>query len=252
MNLFDLVSDPYNRRARLQPALLAILPVVAVALILFPGLESKGATLVGVLAYFGGVTWLTQVGREHGKRLENRLFSHWGGMPSVALLRHRDASINKATKARYHDFLSAHIHGLRLPAPDEELQDPTAADDAYASATDWLLSQTRDRNMFPLVFEENMNYGFRRNLWALRTIAIIVDILLIATVITIHATVAPDPESLTLSLNGYSLTALIIIGAHLALMLTATKQWVNRAAQAYARQLVAACDTLRPTKCESS
>ena len=33
MNLAELVTDPYNRRARLQPALLALLPVGIVALI---------------------------------------------------------------------------------------------------------------------------------------------------------------------------------------------------------------------------
>jgi hypothetical protein len=41
MNLAELVTDPYNRRARLQPALLALLPVGIVALIFFPGLSQK-------------------------------------------------------------------------------------------------------------------------------------------------------------------------------------------------------------------
>lgn len=246
MNLTELVTDPYNRRARLQPALLAILPVVAVGLILYPGLESKAAPLVGIIAYFGGAAWLTQVGRQRGKRLEKRLFDHWGGMPSVALLRHRDRAINKTTKARYHAVLSAHVRGLRIPSPDDEAKDPAAADEAYASATDWLLSRTRDKHTFRLVFEENMNYGYRRNLWALRPIAIAVDTVLIATVIGLHTTVAPDYESVTLALHSPGLTALAVTGAHLALILAATNRWVHTVAQAYARQLVAACDTLRP------
>lgn len=75
MNLAGLVTDPYNRRARLQPALLALLPVGLVALVLFPGVGSKSATLLGIAAYFGGATWLTQVGRELGKRLEPKLFN---------------------------------------------------------------------------------------------------------------------------------------------------------------------------------
>ena len=248
MSLSELVTAPYNRRARLQPALLAIFPVVAVALILYPGLESKAATLVGIFAYFGGAAWLTQVGRERGKRLEKRLFDHWGGMPSVALLRHRDRAINKTTKARYHAFLSANVQGFRTPNPEDEAKDPSAADEAYTSATDWLLSRTRDKQTFPLVFEENMNYGHRRNLWALRPIAIAVDIVLIATVIALHTTVAADSESVTLALHGPGLIALAVTGAHLALILAATKRWVHTAAQAYARQLVAACDTIGPTK----
>lgn len=244
MNLTELVTEPYNRRARLQPALLAIFPVVAVALILFPGLESKATPLVGIFAYFGGAAWLTQVARERGKRLEKSLFSHWGGMPSVALLRHRDPSINKSTKARYHAFLSSHVQGLRIPGPDDEANDPLSADDAYTSATDWLLSRTRNQQKFRLVFEENMNYGYRRNLWALRPIAITVDIILIATVLGLHATVDPGSETLMLALHSPSLTALAVAGIHLALILAATKRWVHTAAQAYARQLVAACDTL--------
>lgn len=167
-------------------------------------------------------------------------------MPSVALLRHRDRAINKTTKARYHAFLSDHVQGLRIPGPDDEEKDPSAADEAYASATDWLLSRTRDKQTFRLVFEENMNYGYRRNLWALRPIAIAVDIVVVATVVGMHPTIAPDSESVMLALQGSGLTALAVTGVHLTLILVATKRWVHTAAQAYARQLVAACDTLGP------
>jgi len=80
MNLSELVTDPYNRRARLQPALMTLLSLAVVALVLYPGVESKAATLLGIVAYFGGAAWLTQVGRERGKRLEKDLFDHWGGM----------------------------------------------------------------------------------------------------------------------------------------------------------------------------
>lgn len=244
MNLSELVSDPYNRRARLQPALLAILPIVAVAFILFPSLESKAAPIVGTIAYFGGAAWLTQIGRDRGKRLEQSLFDHWGGMPLVALLRHRNSAVNKTTKARYHAFLSAHVQGLRIPEPEEERENHSSADDAYASATDWLLSRTRDKQTFRLVFEENMNYGYRRNLWALRPIAIAIDFVLIATVIGLHTSIAPETELLALDIDTPARIALAITFVHLVLILAATKRWVHTAAQAYAIQLCAACDTL--------
>jgi len=114
----------------------------------------------------------------------------------------------------------------------------------YPSATDWLLSRTRDKQKFRLVFEENMNYGYRRNLWALRPIAIAMDIVLFAAVIALHTTVAPDFTSATLELEGPGLLALALTGTHLALVLAATRRWVHTAAEAYARQLLSACDTL--------
>ena len=244
MNLTELITDPYNRRARLQPALLALLPVVLVALILYPELETKGTTLIGIVAYFGGAGWLTQLGRERGKRLEPRLFQHCGGMPSVAFLRHRDGTISKQTKARYHAFLAKSVPHLKLLSPEGEAGNPDSADDAYAAANDWLLANTRDKETYRLVFEENMNYGFRRNLWALKSIVIVLDILLFAGIVLLYMPMTYDISAILSELNGPILVALGIILVHLVLMLLATKRWVRTAAEAYGRQLLSSCDIL--------
>jgi hypothetical protein len=78
----------------------------------------------------------------------------------------------------------------------------------------------------------------------LRPIAIAVDIVLIATAIGLHATVAPESESVTLAPHTPGLTKLAVNGAHIALIFAATKKWLNAAAQTYSMQLVAARDTL--------
>lgn len=244
MNLGELVTDPYNRRARLAPALLALLPVALVALVLFPDPESKTATLFGIAAYFGGAAWLTQIGRERGKRLEPKLFHSWGGMPSMVFLRHRDARISAITKKRYHAFLSAHVPDLSMPSADDEASNPDAADDVYTSATDWLLTATRNKEKFRLVFEENVNYGFRRNLWALRPIAVVVDFALFIAVVALHTTLGAEAGSTSVDLNPPALIALGVIVGHLVLLLRSTKRWVKTAAVAYALQLLAACDAL--------
>jgi len=247
MNLAELVIDPYNRRARLQPALLALLPVIVVALVLYPELETKGATLLGIVAYLGGAAWLTQLGRERGKRLEPDLYQDRGRMPSVALLRHRDGTISKQTKARYHAFLSESVPHLMLPSPEDEAASPEAADDAYAAANDWLLANTRDKDAYRLIFEENMNYGFRRNLWALKPIAIPLDILLFAGVVLLRIPMTREISAFIAALNSPTLVALGVIIAHLILLLLASKRWVRTTAEAYARQLLAACDLLEKT-----
>ena len=57
-----------------------------------------------------------------------------------------------------------------LPTKEEEESSPVSADTKYKSAIGSLLEATRDTSKFPLVFAENANYGFRRNLWGLRPI----------------------------------------------------------------------------------
>jgi len=52
-----------------------------------------------------------------------------------------------------------------MPMIDDERSEPESADHVYDSSTAFLLEKTRDKKAFPLIFEENCNYGFRRNLW---------------------------------------------------------------------------------------
>ena len=159
------------------------------------------------------------------------------------MLRHRDKRLNKLTKERYHNFLSTHIQNIDLPSSEEELNDPETADEVYASASDWLLQATRDRESAKLIFEENMNYGFRRNFWALRPMALLVDLVLAAVVIVLTVPLQSFPFSI-IELNTATLVALAVIVVHILVVLGATKKWVLAAAEAYARQLLSACDVL--------
>lgn len=244
MNLADLIKDPYNRRSRLQPALLSLLPIFVLIPLLYPGIEARATGILTLAAYLGGAMWLTQVGRERGKRLEAALFAGWGGKPSVSFLRHRDTSLSGNTKKRYLSFLSGRVRHFRTPSTDDERNDPAKADDMYQAATDWLLAQTRDQKKFRLLFEENMNYGFRRNLWALKPIAVAVDVALLA-VIALYTWRTLSASGLALQLDPLLLLALAVVGIHLLAMLClVTKKWVQTTACAYARQLLAACDVL--------
>ena len=248
MSITELVTDPYNRRARLQPALMTVLPIAIVPIIIFPGLEIKVSSVLGIIAWAGGTTWLTQVGRERGKQLEQSLFDRWGGAPSMSLLRHSDHTINNKTKARYHAFLTNRVPVLSIPSRENETKDPVAADELYASATDWLLTQTRDKQAFRLVFEENMNYGFRRNLWAMRPFAFAIDIIVAAGVLWLNISTAPETNSVVLALDNTDLVALSALGLHFILFLAATEKWVHTTALAFAKQLVSSCDTLGTSK----
>ena len=169
MKIEALIGDSYNFKARLQPVLLILLPIIIMLMLLLPEIESIRAIIVAIAVFCGLTTWFTQLGRDRGKKMEPRLYRLWGGKPSVAMLRHRNLLLAKETKYRYRTFLENNVPKLRLATPEEEQKNPDKADDGYENATSWLLAKTRERSRFHMIFEENVNYGFRRNLWAAKT-----------------------------------------------------------------------------------
>ncbi len=245
-NLETLISDPYNRKARLQPALLTLLPILVASVLLVPEIQSSWGAAVGVVVYCGGAMWLTQLGRDRGKALEPMLFKAWDGKPSVAMLRHRNSYLSKPTRERYRAFLERRVPNLMLASLEDEERSPTDADDGYESATAWLLAQTRDRERFRLIFEENINYGFRRNIWALKPLALVTDGLVIMVVLTTVVVFSTDSIVSTLHAidNATWAAALFTLAHMLVFVVMVRRDWVRATANAYAQQLLAACDTL--------
>ena len=242
----NFLFNPYDRTARLRPALLCALPLFVSIFLLIPVIELVWSAIGGLVLFCGSTTLLTQFGRDRGKRLEPKLYEFWGGMPSVLLLRHSDTRIDNLTKARYRNFLESTVPNLNLASSVEEQSSPKQAALGYESATKWLLTKTRDREKFELLFRENMSYGFRRNIWALKPAALILDILAIS--IIAYQIFIPWTDDLTITIqavNAEQWFAFAVIVAHsLIFLFLIGKGWVQIAADAYAYQLLAACDTL--------
>lgn len=163
-DLVAKVTDPYERAARLYPALLALSPLLALVIFLYAPKATALTGAVTLTVSCGGLYLTTNLCRELGKRQEGKLYREWGGKPTTRLLRHRDANIESVTKGRYHAFLASKIN-VAFPDKDQEACDPAAADDVYQSGVRWLLNHTRleDNKKFDLIFKENVSYGFRRN-----------------------------------------------------------------------------------------
>ena len=176
-NLVAKVTDPYERQARLYPALLALLPLLATVVLLYAPQASSFSVALTIAVSCGGLYLLTNLCREFGKRLEEQLFQQWGGKPTTQLLRHRDKSIESVTKRRYHLFLATKINHT-FPDEDQEKHNPDAADGIYQSGIRWLLNHTRpdDSKKFDLLFKENIAYGFRRNALGLKPLGLIISI----------------------------------------------------------------------------
>lgn len=167
--------DQYSFQARLLPALLVLLPA-AFALFAWTGIEVKWeSALWALFGAAGGTTFLTILARNFGKAIEPKLWKSWGGAPTTQLLRH-SGSANSVMRERWHKSLSK-LLGKPLPTADEEAANPTHADEIYEAATKLQISKTRDTKKYHLLFKENMQYGFCRNLYAMKATGTTITIL---------------------------------------------------------------------------
>lgn len=236
-----LVSDPYERVARLYPALLAILPLLIVQLTTSV-LGKPLATQLGALLAACGVTYLlANVSRMLGKAQENKLYQAWGGIPSTQMLRHKNDLIDPHTKQRYHAFLAQKIKA-EFPTHENESGSPKNADDIYRAGVKWLLGKTRDKKKFALLFKENISYGFHRNGFGLRWIGCLIS--MTAMVWLVIANQAYHAHAWLALPAGQVMTMGIVIVTTLAWLTYFTEARVKQAAYAYAEMLLRSCDEI--------
>jgi hypothetical protein len=222
--------DAYTRKARLAPAVLAGLPalVLLIAAALKPTAESsQAAALIAALTLL-----ICSVVRDRGRRIEPELWRAWGGPPTTARLRWLSPEETAATHS-LHERVTA-TTGIALPDPPSEANAPEQADRDYEHAVLVLRERTRDTTAFPLVFAENAEYGFRRNLLGLRPLA------LAGTAITLVASIA-----LIASGNPrYAAPAAVALSAAAVWWRLIRPDWVRLAAERYADRLLGAAVTL--------
>jgi hypothetical protein len=226
MSSLQDVLTGYSLRARLYPALLIALPVMA--LILTTWDPQKLEALWPLVASLGVPFLTSSVVRSRGKKLERSLLVRWGRFPTTRLLRADDLG-NPTLRERRREQLSA-LTGKPLPSEDEEKKDSLGADQGYEAAVRTLIARTHgDQQAHHLIGEENASYGFRRNLLALKSVALIV----LVVCLVMDGMLVPNA-------NG-SLRPLAALGLHLVLMgvwlLVIRPPWVLEAAEDYAKSL---------------
>ena len=233
--------DKYAVNARLIPALIVLLPLGLSLICLFPD-KFAGWDLIVWLGASGGLAvFLEQLARDKGKGKEPSLYEKWGGKPTTIMLRHTRSPLGAMTVSRYHNILGSSIPGIKMPTKDDEEKDLKYADEVYESCAAFLRAKTRDREKFRMIFEENVNYGFRRNLWGMKPLAIL---LIMVSIILVLTQIHPNwlnPEKV----KPVALVALLLDASFLLIWWRIiTTDWVRTAANVYARQLLASCDQL--------
>lgn len=235
--------DTYTLKARVYPIVILLFPILMIGL--FYSFEFNSFLPLGSSALISGAfSYLfSQLGRDKGKNKEAELWQHWGGMPSVQLLRLSNQAIDKHTKQRYHKKLLSLCPVNATPNEWMEENTLAEADEIYKTWSAYLRSKTRDTKVYSLLFKDNCSYGFRRNMWGLKSIAIQLIILLLAGnfVLGFYKTKSINPL-----LYGHGVQY-CIVGLLLMLsfwLFVVSKKWVRLPAFSYAERLCEATETL--------
>lgn len=243
MKLGDLGigMDQYDRRARLMPALLVILPATLAVVALAPDAVLGWGGGIALIVQAGGSFLLAQFVGDIGKRKEPKLFESFGGRPTERLLSHQHAP-NKVILADRHKKLGKLFPKIKIPTAADEQRDPEGALEIYTACCDKLRGLVRaQKEKFADVHRENIHYGFRRNLWGMKPAGIAV---------TFVALISVGPEIYG-SVKAHQAISLVqpVVAAIDGLLLFSwifliTKSWVKRAAVLYSERFMEALDAL--------
>lgn len=231
--------DAYSLKARVYPCTIVLFPCFLLAIIYVTNIEAyyhyfTSFAALGVFSFL-----LAQIGRDNGKKKEKGLFEFWGGKPTNMILRHSNDHLDVHTKKRLHTKLEQKIPNIKIPTHEEEQENIQEADAIYDSCTKYLISKTRDSNKYSLLFKENINYGFRRNLWGMKTGALL--IILICTLV--HSLMA---TGIFTTISTVDLKDWVLIGVFFLFLLfwlfIVNREWIKMTAFAYAERLYETLD----------
>lgn len=165
-----MTIDKYSLNARIYPMILLFMPLVVIGVTYSIEFEAYLQILstLGVLAAL--VYFMSNLGRDLGKKGEQELWNKWGGMPTAQLLSFENDQIDGITKKEYHKRLNE-LSPIDTK-PDFENAEFSTLLVIYRFWTKFLISKTRDTKKYSLLFKENISYGFRRNTWGLRGLGI--------------------------------------------------------------------------------
>lgn len=236
------IFSRYELQARIFPSFIAVSPIGATIIIWYPEIISLESSFLVLFVLFIILFSLAKVARECGKKVEKKMLQEEGGFPTTTFLKHHDDTLNSYTKMRYHKYLNENISEMQLPSATEEIQLPDCSDEKYVSAIHWLLEKTRDNKKYPLIYEDNINYGFSRNMVGIKYISIsLAGISLLIDILGMYQ--SNEPLSFDLPLK-------VILSISISLffiiywIFLVKRKWVKSASKAYARSLLAACEKI--------
>ena len=213
-------------------------------LTLFPSdMFGKG---IFMSATFGSASaaLLSSIARDLGKDRQKKLYKKNEAAPTTKLLRFSEQFPSKEKKEAYHNALREIIPSFPGEMKTIESNNPERADNLYMVATSYLREFTRDTTTYKLVFEENVAYTFRRNLWRMKPLGIVncalsSGLILFVLISSVETELSIRDVTNLLQNNSTAFTALLTnIFIMCVLCSWVTPKWVKQSANAYARRLM--------------
>lgn len=233
--------NKYELKARVYPSTITLLPIVILGL--YFSIDYQNIySLIGGLGLTTILTFvLGQLGRDRGKKSEKGLWKEWDGTPSTQILRYSNKTLTKYLKKDIHAKMANSTGIGSEDMKSLERKNPEKADDIYETWCHKLRSLTRDTTKYKLLFNENINYGFRRNLWALKAPALV----FIAVGVIIILLSEYYSNGLEFNLTSAAVISLSLLGVLLIFWIFIVKKsWIKTVAFAYAKRLVESYNTV--------
>jgi len=233
MNIKDLFGI-YNLRVRLHTGLLFLTPLLIQLYLFIPEVRTLNNTLFIVIITFILTGVIIMFLRNRVKNTIKKCYPHL--LPAQNFLLPSNDAIDPITKKRYYYFLEHNVTGFEVKTEGVDMYDSTE------SAIKWLISRTRDPHKFPLVFEENMNFGLSYNLLALRPYAIgfLATNFIVLTINTIATSIRL--EYVTLPFNNILALTFIFLFLLIWIFLVNQKSVISNG-ENYARALLSTLDS---------
>lgn len=233
--------EHYAIHARFMPVFVVIFPLVLTILAWYPQAKTILGGAMTLLISFGIMSFLSIYVSNLGNDLQDKYFRNWGGAPSTLLLLPSNKELDRYTKQRYFKWLNSKCSGLGLP---ESLDDQIDSEELYEkirSAGNFMREYTRDRKKYSQVYNDNVAYGFARNIVAIRIAGLVIaSASLISNGLFLYIISNTDSPNTINSIGVIALLAsTICLWIHSAVM---KESFVKRRGYRYARTLFEVCE----------
>jgi hypothetical protein len=222
--------DTYTLQARVLPGVLVALPLfVLISLVVVE-------PAFGIIPAVGGVAVsyaCAELVRQRGVAVEGRLKQKWRGFPTTDSLRFNGRPASTDLLRRRSALES--VSNRELPGRLQEDTDPDGAEEEIERAVKIGISRIRQVNVeAALLQRENVSYGFRRNLFALKGPGL--TVLAVTSASTVYV-LWSNPTALVLAMSA-SLTLFV------GWITMVTEGWVLGQAKKYAERFFVAIETI--------
>ena len=228
--------DRYDIRTRICAFIFVVSPFLLDAYILVDAIRNFSSTVIISVVLIAGSGLATCWMRYMGNRVkQNDLIAEY--------LTPNSAVIDANTKARYLAKLAEHEPRFA----DLSSDNPQVCQAVAKDVSSWLKEKTRDEK-YSLIREENLNYGFIRNLYAIKRVFLgcfaVYTIFLLGLLIISNWELTPKDYFATIPAEHVTCMILHII-FYLIWIFGITMKILNFAAKKYALAVICAIDTLQ-------